>query len=72
MTSAGDAGEEATDPLPFVYGVEVMAAIGQKDVEGHREGAWVEVSQSPLGRVAVEGGIHRGSLGVKGHQDRVH
>ena len=63
---------EATDPLPLAYGVHGMAATYQKDVEGHRGGAWVGASKSPLDQVAVEGEIYRGSLGVEGHQDRVH
>ena len=37
MTSAGGAGEESIDLLPLVYGVQGMAATGQKGVEGHRE-----------------------------------
>ena len=37
-----------------------MGAPGQKNVEGYREGVWVEAPEGPLGQVAVEGEGNRG------------
>ena len=65
-------GREEADPLPF-HSAQGMGAPDQENVEGHKEGAWVETSKSPLGQVAVGGEIHRGGFGaVKGRQYRVY
>ena len=37
-----------------------VGAPGQKNVEGYREGVWVEAPEGPLGQVAVEGEGNRG------------
>ena len=73
MTGAGGVREEATDPLPPLYRVQGLAAADAKDVEGYREGTWMETSKGASDEAAVEGKVHRGNFGdAEGHKDWVH
>ena len=72
MISAGGAGREATDPLPFCR-VQGLATADAEDVEGDREGPRVEASKGAGYELAVEGETHRGSLrDAEGHKGWVY
>ena len=70
--SLQSAGSQPTTRSPETR-VQGLAAAETKDVEGNREGPWVETSKGTDDEVAVEGEIHRGSFGdAEGHKDWVH
>ena len=66
-------GKKETDPsLPFC-GVQGLAPLDQKAVDGYREGLRTETPKGPLGQMAVAGEVHRGGFGVlEEYQGRVH